>query len=437
VPTTFSPQMRPSLSTSLTVLLSLLSGCTCSPASPVPITMRVVNSGNDPLYVDFTQGRLGLTVQRDVSGTLYPFDDLVCPCTACSAVCDPSCACPDAGAALVRRIAPGGSAEREWDGVVQVSGSTGCAGGSCFNPQNAPVNESFDVQLCYYLQAPLGVQFDDAGVAAGYLAVAQQTCVDKRFAIQDGLVEIGPSKGSACSTSAQCNQSQGELCFSGACTAGCPANDFPVLGSGWGLLVSGPDTDRGFFTQSPRGSGTQYTGSGAITSVVYAGTSLQVALASGAQNAQVTIQLPPGVAPTLSVGTAVAVTLVTGSVDSPDGPIPAGAIVLRGLGTGALLFAADMVQGAPLLTAAEVTPFSLGSDTTPLGCTQGLCGKLLYYARTYDAGVAAGSVVPGAQATVVTSAGTYTLVNVNDSAYASTSCSVSELRPWVLWRTGP
>jgi hypothetical protein len=148
--------------------------------------------------------------------------------------------------------------------------------------------------------------------------------------------------------------------------------------------------------------------------------------------AQLTLQIPPGVSVPLPAASQVSVVLV----DSGGTDVPNRGLVLREAGTGRLLLAADMARGGPVLTAADTSPFALSSGTVPVGCRQDGCGKLLYFPRTLDAGVAGASLEPGARATLVVPPGTYTLLSVTDSAYAgTTTCGVAEARPWMLWRT--
>lgn len=416
-------------------LALLVSGCRCSPATPVPITMNVVNGSKDPIFVDTTSGKLGLTVQRDVGGMLYPFDDLACPCLFCSNACDQTCECPDAGDPLIQRVGPGQTIGRPWSGVVQVSGSSSCsATGSCLNQENAPTNEPFTLHLCYLAQPPTGVRFDDAGVGFGQLPATATTCVDKQFMIQDGLVEIGPQQGAACTTTADCKGA--ELCFDGACTTGCPANGFPT-GADFSLLVTSPD-NMGFFTQSARPLGQQFTGSGTITSVVYVGTSLEVSLARpGAPGetltGKLTVQLPPATGAPLQVGAMVDVLLLDLGKSAPDR-----AVVIRDTASKAVLFAADMSTGAPLLTTDDLAPLSTSTDTTPIGCLTDGCGKFLYFTRTFSDGAAQVTVKPGQRGSLTLDGGTWTVLSVNDGAYpTSTLCDVSEIRPFVLWRELP
>jgi len=396
--------------------------------------MRVVNSTRDAIYVDATQNRLGLSLQRDVMGQLYPFDELACQCDYCSSTCSHvACACPDAGA-MVRRISPDGGAERAWDGVVQVAGQC-AAQGSCLNQENAPLNEPFTLKLCFSTQQPSGVtQFDDAGVAPGQVEILGQTCVQKTFMIQDTVVEIGPEHGSSCVSTADCKGAD-ELCFSGSCTTGCQANTYPAPGSSnLGLSID----DRGFFSQAPTlGGGTRSTGTGTITSTVYVGTTLKIYLSRpGSANepltGQLSIVLPPSTGVPLQAGTKVSVTFLD---NGQEQAALNRAVLIRDAISGELLFAGDMAQGGPMLTDGDLAPFLVSSGAVPIGCRRTSCGRHLYYKRRLSSGADAVEVEPGKQGVVVLQNGTWTLLSISDGAFVSTSCDVSDMRPWVVWRS--
>lgn len=252
----------------LLMLLGVVSGCRCVPANPQPVTLRVINTTRSPIYVNGTGGKLGLSIKRDVGGSLYGFDDLACECRSCSNACNFGCSCPDAGVPSIRRIEPGSTAERTWDGVVQLSGLSNCSSEACLDQQNAPLNEPFTVELCFNVKKPTGVAFSDAGVGNGTFLDQTATCTTRQFAPQDLVVEIGPAVGSACTTTADC-KGAGELCFDNACTTGCPANDFPTTGAEWVLTVANPD-NMGFFEQGARGTRAKtFTGTGTLVSAVY------------------------------------------------------------------------------------------------------------------------------------------------------------------------
>lgn len=430
--------MRGLLLTPLTVLalVASVSGCRCSPATPSPVTLRIVNGGADPLYVDATRGALGLTVQRDVGGTLFGFDDLACECRYCDNVCDPTCSCPPVGRGLIRRVGPGESAERTWDGVVQVAGLTSCGDGTCLSQVNAPLNEPFTLELCFSAQRPTGATFDDGGIGEGQLPRVSLTCVTKVFEPREGVVEIGPQRGAACVTNAQCLGAD-ELCLDGSCTAGCPANDYPELGASWNLLIPAPE-NMGFFEQSARGTKKVFAGTGTLTSFLYGSEGLKVFLsrkdmATGETvTGNLTVTLPPGIGAPLEANTQVSVVVV-------EDPVANGArgLVLRDAVTSHLLLAADVGWGGAVLDAADVSPVVITAGSALLGCRQDGCGKLLYTAARFGSGGTSVELEPGEQGTLRLPEGEYRFLNVSSGSYRTTRCDFTEVRPWVFWRQSP
>lgn len=427
------PCMRALLLFSLAVTAA---GCRCSPANPQPVTLRVVNPTRDPIYVDLTEGRLGLSVQREVGGQWFTFDDLACECRSCALECDSTCSCPDAGSPRVLRIDPGGKAERGWDGVVQVSGFARCQPGGCLDQVNAPLNEPFQLELCFSAQRPSGVRFEDGGVGEGQLPKVAQTCTTKRFTVSDLEVEIAPARGAACTTTADC-KGEGELCFDGACTSGCPPNDFPEVGSAWSLLVPSPD-NMGFFERTSRTKGFELAGTGTITSVQFQGSTLQLALSRPGPvqgellTGRAQVQLPPGFGPPLAAGTPARVVVVDDGATAPNR-----ALVVRHATTNELLFVADMAQGGRLLSAGDVAPFTVGDASAPIGCQQGACGRFLITPVRFGAGGATVEVLPGKTGTVAAAGGSWQLLNVTSGAWGTTSCTVKELRPYAFWKLQP
>src|SRR5207248_1181868 len=151
----------------------------------------------------------------------------------------------------VQRVSANDNLERTWSGVVQVDGQASCGAlvGAvpCLNSENPAVNETFRAQLCYSPQAPGVTPPPDGGQdpVPGTLPDKSILCVTREFKPIDGVVELSPERGADCATHSDCKAN--ELCFSGACTSSCPANDFPELGGSWQLRVLEPD-DQGFFT---------------------------------------------------------------------------------------------------------------------------------------------------------------------------------------------
>ncbi|MEW5741737.1 MAG: hypothetical protein AB1938_22650 [Myxococcota bacterium] len=394
------------------------------------MTLRIVNGGNDPIYVDTTTGKLGLTIQRDVGGTLYPFDDLACECRSCDRVCDPSCTCPAVGPDLIRRVAPGESAERVWDGVVRVAGLTSCGDGTCLSGVNAPLNEPFTLELCFSTQKPQGLDFSDGGMAEGQLPKSSLTCVTKRFEPGEGVVEIGPARGSACTSHSQC-LAAGELCLGGSCTSGCPPNAFP----GWSVYVASPD-DMDFLTPVTRPRGSGWTGTGTLSAFLYAGEKLELHFSHGdagvAGTASIQVTLPPMTGAPLQAGSKVTLLVVDDGQSRPGR-----AFSLRDATTGALLLAADMGYGEPLLDSADLSPVIIAPSSELVGCRQDGCGKLLFTRNTFSAEGKTLELEPGETGELSLSGGLYRFVNVSSGTYASTRCDYPALRPWVLWRQAP
>jgi hypothetical protein len=416
-------------------LMELTTSCSCNPANPSAVTLRINNKTKDPIYVEGTNQKLGLSIKRTVNGEKFAFDDLACECRFCKNNCTTSCACPEP-ASLVRRIEAGKVADRLWSGVVQVSGSSTCSngssGGACLAQENAPLNEPFTVELCFSNQRPSGLVFGDGGVGNGALPANTRTCIEKEFRVQDGTVEIGPERGASCNTSAEC-KGAGELCFDAACTTGCPGNEFPELGSNWNLYVASID-NMGFFESEPRTPGKSFVGTGVISLVVFQGTSLQIGFTKTA-NAEVltgklTVQLPSGAGPTLSLNQKVTALVVDGVGDRPNR-----AFVLRDAETQAILFAGDMSDNGPLLSAVELAPLVVGADTTAIGCRQDSCGKLLYTKRLFGSGTTSISIEPGKQSQAQLNEGTYVFLNVSSGSYpSSTKCDAKDVKPYAVWR---
>lgn len=419
---------------SVTLLLAVaVTGCRCSPPTPQPVTLRVINTTRSPIYVDGS-GTLGLKIQRDVGGQLFAFDDLACECRFCTNACSASCSCPDAGVPKVRRIDPGSTVERTWDGVVQTTGYSNCGTDSCLDQVNAPLNEPFTLELCFNVQRPQGVRFDDAGVGEGVIPVLASTCTTRQFAPQDLVVEIGPTRGSACTTTADC-KGAGELCFDNACTTGCPANEFPQLGSEWVLLVASID-NMGFFEQSARGAtGKQFAGTGTLTSAVYQSNSLLLGFSKpGAVPGEVLtgraqVKLPVGVGVPLATGGLVKVLVTDDGAD-----VPSRAISIRDAVSNELLFAADMAQSGPGLAGAELVPFTIANGPIAAGCTVDACGRKLFFPLIFAGGGASIELLPGQEGDLTVSSARYHFLNVSSGRYESTTCEIDDQRPWLFWK---
>src|SRR5207244_8993551 len=110
----------------LPLALCLVPACKCGPNNPTPVTLRIKNTSHDPIWVDDTDGRSGVVVQRNVGGTWFSFiESPGCGQPACTNACTvQSC---DAGTSpRVQRVSANDNLERTWSGVVQVDGQASC-----------------------------------------------------------------------------------------------------------------------------------------------------------------------------------------------------------------------------------------------------------------------------------------------------------------------
>ncbi len=430
--------MRPLLLCISLLALVAGAGCHCSPANPTPVTIKVNNRSNGPILVDDTAGKLGAGVERQVGGQWFGFRDTGdCACLACSAGCDPTCSCADGGTPFVRVMMPGEVDSRTWDGVVQVSATQTCNGESlgCLTPENAPGDETFNVHFCFQTQQ-MGIDLSDGGRVEAQLNTTGQTCVDQQFHPSDGVVEVGPVKGAACTTLADC-RGTGELCLSGACTSGCPANGFPPLGASWALRIPSAD-DRGFFSLTTDAKGRMVqTGTGTITSVAYQGQTMVVNLTEGdggtGNDGTLYVDFPPGYAAPLVQDTHVSVKLIDGS--TTDNPENRAVIVTEPAGK--LLLAADMAQQGALLDASDTAPFTVKWATEIVGCAITACGKELFVQADFQGPAMEVKLDPGATANQTTAQGLYQLLNVGSGTYPETTCGLTDLRPYALWYLHP
>ena len=413
----------------LTVLGVTGSGCRCSPATPTSVTIRVKNASRDPIYLNDTDRRLGVQVMRTVGGTQYAFDEHPCECKTCDQACSNNCfTCADGGVSFIARLSAGESASRTWDGVVQVA-SYAC-GASCLSAENAPLDETFTAHLCYATQVT-GFNSPDGGRVEAPFPNVGVTCVDKEFKPADGVVEVGPQRGSDCTISAECLGFD-ELCFDGSCTSGCPANNYP---DSPGLQVASV-TNRGFFTLSQSGPRSVASGTGTITSAQYNGTTLNIQVTRrGGSNevlsGSVQVTMPTRDGPALPTNVPVIVTVTDGSTTAN---LNNRALVMRRADTNALLFVADVAQLGRVLTSSEISPFSIVDTTVPTGCRTDMCGKALFVAAQVGIGNAVKvAVESGETVTLKQGDATYRFVNAFNVSYSKTTCDFSQLRPYAFW----
>ncbi len=416
-------------------LLLCLAACQCGiPGAPTPVTVRVKNGLGSPIFVDATAGELGVRIQRKVGGQWSSFVEAPpCECLACDRICGGVCSCPtDESPRKVVMIPEGKTQERQWSGVVQLSGRGSCfRSPDCLAPQNPPVNETFRAQLCYALSVP-GVKGVDAGTPVpGALPEEGTICTATEFQVQDQEVEVAPTEGRSCTGHVQCIL-PGEYCFGGACTAACPSNDFPTVGPGWQIRIPEPDNS-GFFAVAQSGGRTVYTGKGTASSVSYQNGTMILRLsrpAPGGGNLVGTlyVTLPPGVAVPLTQGETLDVKVVDGSATmNPDNR----AALIRSA-DGALLLAADSAQNGFLLSSADTAPFTVSSVENFVGCEQTECGKRLFKPTLFVSSLGDLELRPGRAAQQVVANATFNLLNVGNGSYASTRCSLTSLAPYAI-----
>jgi hypothetical protein len=121
-------------------------------------------------------------------------------------------------------------------------------------------------------------------------------------------------------------------------------------------------------------------------------------------------------------------------VDDGRTPQPARGVVVREPTSGAVLLAADMGYGAPVLSGADIAPVTIAEGPRLLGCRLDPCGKLLFTATRFSSGGKTLELEPGQLGELELPQGLYRFVNVSSGSYGTTTCAVTALRPWVFWR---
>lgn len=414
----------------------LCGACRCGPDVATPVTIRVKNTSRSPLWVDATDDRLGVQVQRNFGGEWLSFvEKPICECQRCDVVCG-GCLCEPQASRIVK-INAGQAVERTWEGFVQVesNGACGITGGApCVQQEIPAIDEIFRARLCYALSVPITIQADAGVPVAGKLADANSTCVTKEFAVRDGLVEISPERGANCTVHADCKGKE-ELCLDAQCTTACPSNGFPQLGSGWQFAIEEPD-DQGFFSLAQNGTVKTYTGTGTVASVRYDNSVMTLRLsrpfgATGTVLGTVYVQLPGTNAVAFNVNESVSVTLTDKSTNQNFGQR---AIVIRDA-AGVLLLAADTAQTERVLDDGAISPFTVNVGGEVAGCAPTDCGKQLQSKTVFGYGAGSAEVSPGDAPRVVVKGAAFRLLNVSNSRYQSTVCSLEKFTPYAILNT--
>lgn len=422
----------------LLVASMTVSACRCGPDVATPVTFQLQNPLGVPIYVDETDGRMGMKVKRQVGSEWLPFvESPPCECLSCDQVCNGPCECAlEPASSQVMKIAEGGLAERVWSGVVQISSNASCPdtlvqGPSCLMPENPSLDETFRLELCYALGA-LGAEDADAGVAVpGNLSEKSILCVEKPFTVRDGVVQISPQRGAACTEHSQCTGAE-ELCFVGACTTACPAAGFPRLGASWQVRIPEPD-NQGFFAVAQEQDVERWSGTGTVGSVRYDNNTMTLRMSrpgpsGGALTGTLYATLPEGVSVPIHVGETLSVSLLDRSSDeNPDNR----GVVIRDA-AGGLLLAAETAQKGRVLQETELAPFTVARVPGPVGCEHTDCGKNLFEKARFEAGGQSVALSPGTSEEFVASAQVWRVANVASERYASTWCRLDDLMPYVI-----
>lgn len=419
------------------LLLSFAAGaCRCGPDTVTPVTVRVKNNARSPLWVDATDSRLGVSIQRRVNSEWFSFvEQPACECRSCDQVCG-GCDCAQPISRVVR-INAGQSVERTWEGFVQLESVGSCgflAGPECLNEEIPAVDETFRAELCYALSVPVALQADAGVAVVGRISEDGRTCVTQEFTVSDGVVELSPSQGAACSAHSDC-KGQEELCLDGQCTTACPTNNFPQPGTGWQFTIDEPD-DQGFFSLAQNGDDRIYTGTGTVSSVRYDNAVMTLRLArsagaAGVLQGAVYVQLPGTHAVSFNVNETVSVTLFDKSTAANFGQR---AIVIRDA-AGVLLLAADTAQRERVLDDAATAPFAVNTEGEIAGCAPTDCGKQLQSLTTFSHGAKQTIVDPGDAPRVVVNGAAYRLLNISNARYSNTVCPLEKFTAYAILNT--
>lgn len=424
------------------LLCLAVTGCQCGTEAPTPVTLRLRNDTSQAIFVDATLGKQGLTLQRQQDNVWTPFEEtLGCECNSCDRICDSDCQCPAEAPRqpLVLKVLPGATVERTWEGFVHASRTTsGCGllpeSTSCMDEDVPPLDEPLRLQLCYAVSVPgLGPTNGEAPVS-GVFPTASQICVQQEFLVADGQAEIRPQPPASCTQDSEC--AVPALCLEGVCTTTCPAHTFPVVGGAWQVRVLEPEEQgvSGFFARSTGAGGRRIlSGSGTLTSVRYSNGTMTLQLSrpaapAGEFKASLSISVPPEAAVALNVGESLTVRVV----DASTAALPENRAVTIRDASGALLVAADPAQLGALLAADDTNPFTVASLPGSVGCDDTTCGKRGYQRTAFRAGTSEVALKPGENKEVVAASATWRVVNLSNSAYRSTSCTLKSQLPYAI-----
>lgn len=416
-------------------LLALASTGACSscgdlPASPV--TFRVVNRLDWPIFVRDTADELGLQVQRYEDGNWRELSEFAaCACDACSEICSP-CSCP-AKVAMVRRIgAAGGAAERMWNGEFREEDTANCWGSQrqCVGDRRAAQPGRYRVKLCWASSLPAASSDRDRFPAD---LSGELNCATHEFELPaEGPVIVETAPPPACRSTADCKIDQ--LCLQGRCSSSCLPHEVPALDDTWNVEVGAPDND-GLFEASQLPSGAKvFRGTGKVSTVSYTAGTTKLTLVRTANGIEylgsLYYRLPGTRAVPLQVGDELDVVVVDASTDSRR--LVRAIAIRRG---GVLLLAADTGRGGPVLPAAELSPFEVRFSEEPFACNPADCGRRFHRRIEFAAGEVTALLEPGKSSELKVGAETYDVVAVANYAEEVEGCGISPMTPYVvMWQ---
>jgi hypothetical protein len=208
------------------------------------------------------------------------------------------------------------------------------------------------------------------------------------------------------------------------------------VGGTWQVRVLAPEEQGvpGFFaTSTGTGNRRISTGTGTLTSVRYSNGTMtlqlsRVAAPAGEYKATLSVAVPAEASVALRVGEQLAVRVV----DASTSFVPENrALTLRD-GAGGLLLAADPGLLGAILGSEDTQPFTVTSLPGTVGCEDTSCDKRSFLRTEFRAGNAVLALEPGDAKEVVAASATWSVINLSNSAYRSTSCSLKSLMPYVL-----
>ncbi len=414
----------------------------CLEHAAVPVTFKVRNELAWPIYVQDDFGQLGTSVlRREGDGTQVLLRETSpCACEECSTsqscnLCD--CTSPTT---LVRRIEPGETLERVWQGEFREEVDLGCEDGrdrgailrsTCLGDRLAAQPGAYRVRLCY-AQSITGAPPGDDRFPAELRG--KLTCSTADFEHPAHVVEVSTSNPESCKATRDCPE--GQLCQGGRCSADCLPHEVPALGGDWTVEIGGLD-DRGFFTVTERKGSKVYEGTGKVTSVRYNRGTTNLELERIGDNgldfsASLYYVLPEGRAVPITVGETLSITL---RMYPDDGPRRLGrGIVLRQAGT--LLLAADTGVGGIVLDGYEVpnSKFNVDVEGAAFACNPGDCGRRTHRTTSFFVGPEKQLHVleAGRTAEVQLEGEKYELIAVGNYADEANGCGAMPVTPYVV-----